>query len=73
MVTDLFGREIKVGDYVVFTNALYEVREVGTISGYCKIMSYNPSKTTRPVKKYSKFLCIIPQADIVEWKLRTGN
>jgi hypothetical protein len=76
MPSDLLGREIHPGDYVVFHNCIYQVVDVPNKSrgegGYVKIMLYNPSKTTRPVKKHSTFLCIIPKEDIIVWKLKQG-
>ena len=76
MATDLLDRELSIGDYVVFHNCIYQVHSIpNTERAYSrvKIMSINPSKTTKPVLKYSKELCIIPKEDIIVWKLKHDN
>jgi hypothetical protein len=76
MITDIIDREIKVDDYVVFYNNIYKVLGLGKSRegghGMVKIMLAKPSKTTRPVLKYSKELCILHKEDILIWLLK-GN
>lgn len=77
MITDLIDREIKVDDYVVFHNNIYKVLGLGKEhstgnSGSVRIMLARPSKTTRPVVKYSKDLCILAKEDVLIWVLK-GN
>lgn len=63
-VTDLLNQPITIGDYVAFTNNIYVVKGLprkvykdgyGTV----QIMLASPSKTTRPVKKYSKQMVVV--------------
>lgn len=70
--TDLLDRELNVGDYVVFHNMVYQILELYK-TGYAKIMLWHPSKTTKPVKKYCKFLCKLPSEDMVIWKLKNQD
>lgn len=77
MITDLIDREIKVDDYVVFHNNIYKVLGLGKARGNglgsVKIMLAKPSKTTRPVTKFSKDLCILHKEDILIWLLKGGG
>ncbi len=78
MITDIIDREIKIDDYVVFHNNIYKVLEFGfgkpsaNGGGYVKMMLAKPSPSTRPVRKYSKDLCILHKEDILIWLLK-GN
>jgi hypothetical protein len=76
MITDLIDREIKIDDYVVFHNNIYKVLGLGKARGNglgsVRIMLAKPSKTTRPVVKYSKDLCILAKEDVLIWMLK-GN
>jgi hypothetical protein len=76
MITDIIDREIKIDDYVVFHNNIYKVLGLGRERtggvGSVRIMLAKPSKTTRPVVKYSKDLCILHKEDILIWLLK-GN
>ena len=75
MAKDLIDRELTIGDYVVFHNCIYQVVSLpaNKESSAVRIMSINPSKTTRPILKYSRDLCIIPTEDIIVWKLKNVN
>jgi hypothetical protein len=77
MITDIIDREIKIDDYVVFHNNIYKVLSLGREhaggAGSVRIMLAKPSKTTRPVMKYSKDLCIIHKEDILIWLLKGGE
>jgi hypothetical protein len=77
MITDLIDREIKVDDYVVFHNNIYKVlglgKDHGNGRGYVRMMLAQPSKTTRPVNKHSKDLCILHKEDILIWLLKGGQ
>lgn len=74
MITDLIDRELKVDDYVVFYNNIYQVKGLGkgntTNKGYVKIMLIDPSKTTKPVNKYSGYMCKIDAGDVMFWMLK---
>lgn len=76
MITDIIDREIKIDDYVVFHNNIYKVLALGRERtdgvGSVKIMLAKPSKTTRPVIKYSKDLCLLHKEDILIWLLKGG-
>lgn len=66
--SDLLGREININDYVVFTNNLYRVEGIGTARNGCgpvRIMLVNASKTTRPVIKYSQYMCKVSEEDVI--------
>lgn len=72
---DAIGQELKVGSYVFFSNNIYVVKSLGRpISnadgcGSIRIMLENPSKTTKPVVKYSKDMVLIEDDKIIKWKL----
>ena len=77
MITDLIDREIKIDDYVVFHNNIYKVLGLGKAysngGGQVRIMLAKPSKTTRPVVKHSKDLCLLAKEDILIWLLKGGG
>ncbi len=66
--TDIINRPIHIGDYVVFHNNIYIVEKLpikpnGRYS-VISIMLAEPSKTTRPQKKCSGEMCILPKSDV---------
>lgn len=72
---DIIGREITVGDYVVFANNVYEVKGVSVVTptrkhGPVRIMLANPSKTTRPQVKQSSDMCLIPKEEYLVYLLK---
>lgn len=71
---DIMDRELWPGDYVVFYNNIYQVKAVPLRNGYgmVQIMSINPSKTTKPVKKYSKEMCRLDKDEVLIWLLKQG-
>jgi hypothetical protein len=75
---DMFGRNIARGDFVVYYSKLYEVRYTtsGTTPrgyGYAEIMIYPASKTSKPVKKYSQEMVLVPKEDVMMHLLREGR
>ena len=74
---DMIGREIAVGDFVAYYSNLYEVKALGTPTGsgigYVKILIYPASKTSKPVKKYSKEMVRIPPEDVTMYLLKEGK
>ena len=76
MITDLLDREIKLDNYVVFHNNLYQVKGLGkdlnrpSGSGQVRILLIDKSPTTRSVVKYSKDLCLVPEGDVLFWMLK---
>ena len=75
MITDILDRELKVDDYVVFYNNIYQVKGLSrgntkNHKGYAKIMLIDPSKTTKPVNKYSGDMCKIDAGDVMFWMLK---
>jgi hypothetical protein len=77
VITDIIDREIKVDDYVVFYNNIYKVQSLGREgtngAGMVRMILAKPSKTTKPVRKYSKELCILHKEDILIWLLKGGG
>ena len=73
----MIGQELKVDDYVVSYNNIYQVKGVGRTmnngSGYVKIMLIDPSKTTRPATKHSSNVCKVDAGAILFWILKKGN
>jgi len=68
-VTDLLSQPISIGDYVVFTNCIYVVKGLPARVyddgyGVVQLMLASPSKTTRPVKKYSKQLIVVNKQQV---------
>ena len=72
MAKDLLGREIKVGDYVIFHNRLYEVKQTCQRSSI-SIELVEKLKTTRAVRKQAKETCIVSKGDVMKWLLTKGN
>ena len=76
---DMLGRDLAVGDFVVFYSNLYQVVSFGakaiSISGhgYAKIMIHPPSKTSNPVQKYSREMVQVPAADVTLHLLKNGG
>jgi hypothetical protein len=73
-VTDIIDRPIRVGDFVAFYANVYRVEGLGQARGNgaatVKIMLADPSPTTRPVKKFSKEMCVIPAEEVTFWLLK---
>jgi hypothetical protein len=73
---DIIGRELNIGDFVVFTNNVYEVKGLGKANpsyrgyGTVQIMLATPSATTRPQKKNSGDMCLIPKEDYLLYLLK---
>jgi len=76
-VTDIIDRPINVGDFVAFYANIYKVLELGKVRGNgaatIKIVLADPSPTTRPVKKFSKEMCVIPAQEVTFWLLKKSN
>ena len=74
---DILGRDLAVGDFVVFYCNLYQVVDLGAHAisghGYAKIMIHPPSKTSRPVQKYSREMVQVPAADVTMHLLKNGG
>jgi translation elongation factor P/translation initiation factor 5A len=77
---DMLGRDLAVGDFVVFYANLYQVVSVDAkvISGrgghgYAKIMIHPASKTSKPVQKYSREMVQVPAADVTLHLLKNGS
>ena len=77
---DIICRELDIGDHVVFHNNIYVVKGMMSEQARLKmrdpkyqqisIILMNPSKTTKPVKKYAGECCLIHKEDILAWKLK---
>jgi len=70
MITDILGREIKVGDFVVFYANVYQVKELDgrtddILATWVKIILVKKSLTTKPVWKNSKEMCVVPKEDVL--------
>jgi hypothetical protein len=74
---DMLSREIAVGDFVVYYSNLYEVKAICKLDftghGYVKIMIYPPSKTSKPVTKYSREMVRVPAEDVTLHLLKQGR
>jgi hypothetical protein len=74
---DMLGRDLAVGDFVVFYANLYQVTDLGRSTplghGYAKIMIHPPSKTSKPVRKYSREMVQVPAADVTLHLLKNGG
>jgi hypothetical protein len=74
---DMLGRDLAVGDFVVFYANLYQVTDLGRSTpsdhGYVKIKIYPASKTSRPVQKYSREMVQVPAADVTLHLLKNGG
>ena len=72
MVTDLLGQELVVGDYVVSFNNVYRVIALKQRQ-YVRLMLLNPSKTTRPVNRYSREVCKLDATVVDNWNKECNN
>jgi hypothetical protein len=74
---DMLGRELVVGDFVVFYTNLYQVVSFGAKAisghGYAKIMIHPASKSSKPVRKYSREMVQVPAADVTLHLLKNGG
>lgn len=74
---DMLGRELEAGDFVVYYSSLYRVEHVATGQegkyGYVKILIHNPSKTSRPLSKYSREMVKVPAEDVTALILKNGS
>ena len=72
----MLGRDLVVGDFVVYYSNLYEVKAICKLDftghGYVKIMIYPPSKTSKPVTKYSREMVQVPAEDVTMHLLKNG-
>lgn len=72
-VTDMLGKPLAVGDYVVFTNNIYQVQNLGNAAagkfhryrGDIGIKLINPSPTTKTVKKDPKLMVRLHPGDVL--------
>ena len=73
----MIGRELAVGDFVGFYGNLYEVKSLGAVAisghGYASIMIHPASKSSRPVRKYSREMVRIPAEDVTLHLLKQGR
>ena len=73
-VTDIIDRPIHVGDFVAFYANIYKVQALGKArnngGATVQILLADPSPTTRPVKKSSKDMCVIPAQEVTFWLLK---
>jgi hypothetical protein len=75
---DILGRELVVGDFVVYYSNLYEIKSFDSGRsplgyGYAKIMIHPASKTSNPVRKYSRVMVQVPAADVTLHLLKNGG
>ena len=77
---DMLGRDLAVGNFVVFYTNLYQVvsLDAKVISGrgghgYAKIMIHPPSPSSKPVRKYSREMVQVPAADVTLHLLKNGG
>jgi hypothetical protein len=83
MVTDILGRELAVGDFVVLENQLYEIvdipdpnkkynalgRSLG-LQNRVIIRSVIKSNITRSYDAMANYLCRVPREDVMVWLLK---
>lgn len=72
---DLLGRDLAVGDFVVYYSSIYQIQELEhnrakLPQGYAKIMIYPASKTSRPASKYTGDMVRIPPEDVTMYLLQ---
>lgn len=76
MVTDIIGKQIQVDDYVMFYSNIYQVVSLGKArnngSGTVRIILVDKAKTTKPVNKFSKDMCVLDKNQVLLWMLK-GN
>lgn len=83
MATDILGRELAVGDYVMYYNGLYEVLSLPDPEKKYKLLGRQlqldqrvliclviKSESTRPIVKLASELCRVPREDVLMWLLK---
>jgi len=68
----MLGREIKVGDYVISYNRLYEVKHADHRSSV-SVELVEKLKNTRAVRKQASGMCVVSKGDVMKWLLTKGN
>jgi len=68
--TDIIDRPINEGNFVAFYSNVYKVVDIGVSGTQVRIILADPSPSTRPVWKYSKEMCVIPEQDVTFWLLK---
>ena len=75
-ILDIVDRPIKVDDFVVFYSNVYKVMGLGKPNaqghGQVRIRLAEPSPSSKPVTKYSRDMCLIPEQDVTMWLLKKG-
>ena len=67
MARDMLNRELAVDDFVVFTNRIYQIKELKSTSA--KILLLHKSATTKAVQKYTKEMCLLNADDMLIYML----
>ena len=75
-VLDIMDRPIQPRDFVVFYNRIYQVKAIPVTTTDCyrqvRIVLIDPSKTTKPVSKYSREMCLLDGDEVLLWMLKKG-
>lgn len=66
---DLIGRELKVGDHVVFYNNVYRILSFRGKHEAVIFLS-NPSPTTKKKTCLTKHLALLPEGDVLFWLIK---
>lgn len=67
MARDMLNRELAVDDFVVFTNRIYQIKELKLT--VAKIMLLHKSPSTKIVQKYTKEMCLLNADDMLIYML----
>jgi len=75
---DKLFQPVSAGDFVVFTNNIYEVLGVNPSRrtddhGALKLILVDRSRTTRPVFKHSSDVVVVPKEAVMAWLLHKSK
>lgn len=78
MIKDIIGREIQIGDFVVFYSNIYRVVGLGTEykdsgRGQVKLMIWNGGTTARAVMKGSFDVAVLDKLHVMKWLMEENH
>ncbi len=78
MIKDIIGREIQIGDFVVFYSNIYRVVGFGdeykdSGRGRVKLMIWNGGASARAVMKGSYDVAVLDKMHVMKWLLEKNS
>ncbi len=67
---DYLGRPLAVGDNVFYDGKIYQIVQFSKSGNFCRIDIVGSVYPTKPVVRKCKELCVVPQEDVIVWRLK---